>query len=87
MNAPCEQPVSGINRGRLRWHCRRGLLELDLVFTRFLDRHFDRLDEEQLKVLERLLAHEDQDLWDIISGRGACEQAGLQGLVELLRAT
>ena len=29
---------------RIRWHCRRGLLELDIVLARFLDRHLDDLD-------------------------------------------
>ncbi|MGH8753044.1 MAG: succinate dehydrogenase assembly factor 2, partial [Burkholderiales bacterium] len=25
---------------RLRWNCRRGMLELDLVLTGFLDKHY-----------------------------------------------
>ena len=29
---------------RLRWRCRRGLLELELILTSFLDRYFERLD-------------------------------------------
>ena len=34
---------------RIHWHCRRGLLELDLVLAAFLERHLDRLDA-QLKI-------------------------------------
>jgi antitoxin CptB len=75
-----------MERGRLRWHCRRGLLELDLVFTRFLERHFDSLDGDGLKALQELLAYEDTDLWPMISGRKECEKPHLRGLIELLRA-
>ena len=35
-------------RQRIRWHSRRGLLEMDLVLTRFLDRHFDTLGDEEM---------------------------------------
>ena len=51
-----------LNRGRVRWQCRRALLELDLVFARFLERHFDRLTDDQLADLDDLLLVEDHDL-------------------------
>ena len=54
---------------RLRWRCRRGLLENDLVLTRFLDREERHLDEKSLRELNELLAHDDHTLWDILSGR------------------
>ena len=77
-----------INRGRLRWHAsRHALLELDILFRRFLDEHFDRLDDSQLAVLEELLALEDLDLWEMICGRRECRDARWTGLVELLRAS
>ncbi len=74
--------------GRLRWRMmRRGLLELDLVFERFLRRHFDSLEARQLQALERLLELEDVDLWDIVSGRKECEQPEWQDLMALLRTS
>lgn len=48
---------------RLRWHCRRGMLELDLVLARFLETRFATLDTAQLREFERLLDLEDQELW------------------------
>jgi succinate dehydrogenase flavin-adding protein (antitoxin of CptAB toxin-antitoxin module) len=39
---------------RLKWHCRRALLELDLVFDRFWERYEDSLDEQGEAVLARL---------------------------------
>lgn len=48
---------------RMRWHCRRGMLELDLVLARFLETRFATLDMAQLREFERLLDLEDQELW------------------------
>ena len=54
---------------RIRWHCRRGLLELDVVLTRFLDRHFETLSPQQRAAFNRLLDYPDNDLWDFVSGK------------------
>ena len=70
---------------RLRWHSRRALLELDLVLQRFWARQPDNLGERQADVLERLLAMEDHDLWDLLSGRRQECDTDLQGMVTLLR--
>ncbi len=55
--------------GRLKWHSRRALLELDLLLERFWQRHGENLDPLQALVLEELLALEDHALWDMIRGR------------------
>ena len=39
-----------INRGRVRWQCRRALLELDLVFTRFLELETQRQQLQQQSI-------------------------------------
>jgi antitoxin CptB len=54
---------------RLRWRCRRGLLENDLMLTRFLDQEERRLDDKALRDLNELLAFDDHTLWDLLSGR------------------
>ena len=61
--------------GRVRWHCRRGLLELDLVLTRFLDDDFATLTPGQHAAFKTLLEYSDNDLWDLISQRD--ERPGL----------
>jgi len=71
--------------GRLRWHSRRGLLELDLVLERFWRRHGETLSEEQAMSLEQVLALEENDLWEIICGRRDIGEPRLQGMIELLR--
>jgi antitoxin CptB len=70
---------------RLQWHCRRGLLENDLVLRAFLEQHGDALDGERLRAFEALLEYSDNDLWDLISGRSECDDPALGAVVSQLR--
>jgi antitoxin CptB len=70
---------------RLRWRCRRGLLENDLVLARFLDRHGTSLDEGRLAALNELLALPDPELWALVSGRQECDDNRLAAIVAMLR--
>ncbi len=74
-----------ISRGRVRWQCRRALLELDVVFARFLGSHFDRLDDRQLADLDDLLRCDDYDLWAMINGSKVCETDRWKEMIALLR--
>jgi succinate dehydrogenase flavin-adding protein (antitoxin of CptAB toxin-antitoxin module) len=71
---------------RLQWRCRRGLLENDLVLTKFLEKHAADLDMDRLQELNRLLAYDDADLWDIISGRAESGDPDLAEMIGWLRA-
>jgi len=75
-----------ICREKLRWHCRRALLELDIVFQRFWASVGDELDEATADVLERLLELEDHELWELVSGRSQSNDPQLQGMADRLRA-
>ena len=55
---------------RVRWRCRRGLLELDIVLGRFVEQHYAGLDEVQQAAFDVLLDMPDNTLWDMITGRG-----------------
>jgi antitoxin CptB len=68
---------------RLKWKCRRGLLELDLVLQGFMEKKFR---EGDLKPLSELLDLPDNDLWDIVSGRSEQYEAKFSGIVARLRA-
>ncbi len=69
----------------MRWQCRRALLELDVVFARFLDTHFDRLSDGQLVDLDDLLRCDDYDLWAMINGSTACTEDRWKEMIGLLR--
>ncbi len=71
---------------RLRWRCiRRGLLEVDIALTRFLDELFNDLSEEQQRAFVELADMEDHDLWHLISGQADCADPRLAPIVALLR--
>jgi len=65
---------------RLRWKCRRGLLELDIVLERYLQKNPE--DDE----LSGLLDLPDNDLWDIVSGRSEQYETRFKEVVARLRA-
>jgi len=75
-----------IRRDRLKWKCRRGLLELDLVLERFCERHAPALAAADLAALEELLDYADNDLWDVITGRSERIEPHLSAVVSRLRA-
>jgi antitoxin CptB len=54
---------------KLRWRCRRGLLENDLFIERFFNRHQETLTIGQAKGLEALMALADNDLLDLLLRR------------------
>jgi succinate dehydrogenase flavin-adding protein (antitoxin of CptAB toxin-antitoxin module) len=71
---------------RLRWRCiRRGLLEVDIALTRFLDDQFNALNEEQQRAFVELADMEDHDLWHLISGQADCADPRLTPIVAMLR--
>jgi antitoxin CptB len=54
---------------KLRWRCRRGLLENDLFIERFFNRHQETLTEGQARGLETLMDLADNDLLDLLLRR------------------
>jgi antitoxin CptB len=70
---------------RLRWQCRRGLLELDLVLERFLEKHCDQLQGERLSSFQALLAYTDDELWNLVRARNECGDARFAEVVQWMR--
>jgi len=75
-----------LQRDRLKWQCRRGLLELDLVLERFLQTQAAQLSNEDAAALGELLEQADNDLWDLVIGRTDRVEARLRGILAQLRA-
>jgi antitoxin CptB len=68
---------------RVKWKCRRGLLELDLVLQAFMEKDVQEID---LQALSELLDLPDNDLWDIVCGRSEGYEPKYGGIVARLRA-
>ncbi|BBO60125.1 succinate dehydrogenase assembly factor 2 [Mycoavidus sp. B2-EB] len=58
-----------LQRARLRWRARRGLLENDLIIERFFSRHEHELSNAEVGALTRLLELSDNDLLDLLLAR------------------
>jgi antitoxin CptB len=52
----------GMESGRLRWHCRRGMKELDVLLQRWLDRRHDAASSADRAAFEAFLELPDPDL-------------------------
>ena len=70
---------------KIRWHCRRGLLELDLILEKFNQHYLGSLDPEQLERFNELLAFYDNDLLDLLKGRAAAPDRRYNYVLQLLR--
>lgn len=70
---------------RVRWRCRRGMLELDIVLQRFVDKHYTQLNETELQQFDTLLNLPDNDLWDMITSKKEVGDIKLQPMLRLLQ--
>ena len=74
---------------KLKWRCRRGLLENDLFIERFFSRHEATLTQGQAQGLRALMELGDNDLLDLLLGRtepeGRLGRADVREVLQLLR--
>ncbi len=84
-----QQPLGERALSKLRWRCRRGLLENDLFIERFFQRHESRLTVGQARAMYVLMELSDNDLLDLLLGRQALspdiDREDVQQLLQLLR--
>ena len=74
---------------KLRWRCRRGLLENDLLIERFFDRYASSLTVRQAQALGELMDLADNDLLDLLLRRrepaGELDRPDVREVLEMLR--
>ena len=84
-----DTPLGERRLSKLKWRCRRGLLENDLFIERFFERHESRMTERQAQAMETLMDLSDHDLMDLFMRRTepdpACADADVVELLRLLR--
>ncbi|QKX18698.1 succinate dehydrogenase assembly factor 2 [Microbulbifer sp. YPW1] len=74
-----------MDRNRLFWASRRGMLELDLVLLPFLENVYETLSEEDKQRYVRLLDEQDQDLFAWFLRREDPEDPELKKIVQIIR--
>ncbi len=78
--------MSTLEKKRLVWRCRRGMLELDIVLQKFIESYFVGLSEAELYELNTLLDYPDNDFWDLVSTRKEItDSSNLNSLLAKLR--
>ena len=68
-----DEPLDERSLSKLRWRCRRGLLENDLFIERFFERHGNFLTRRRADALGRLMELGDNDLLDLLLQRKSPE--------------
>jgi antitoxin CptB len=64
MGAPPPADATGPQEiGKLRWRCRRGMKELDVLFERYMDEQFRSASKAEQNAFRRLLETEDSVLY------------------------
>ncbi|NNC23034.1 succinate dehydrogenase assembly factor 2 [Salinisphaera sp. USBA-960] len=73
-------------KSRVRWHCRRGMKELDVLLERFMVTDYDGLTVAEHQALCHLLDNVDPDLYMMIMGRMAAASDTEAQLLARIRA-
>ena len=71
---PTDELVDERTLSKLKWRCRRGLLENDLFIDRFFKRFESTLTVKQVQGLNVLMDLSDSDLLDLHLGRKTLAQ-------------
>ncbi len=77
--------TNSIEANRLRWHARRGLLELDIILQRFLDMKLASLTQNEMALVEEMLLIADNDLLDLLMGRAFSADKQVQAMIDRIR--
>lgn len=70
---------------KLRWQCRRGTLELDLLLQRYLNQEYLQADEEEKRQFVELIDWEDGELLQVFLGGNKPEKSGYDSLISKIR--
>ena len=72
---------------RLRWLCRRGMKELDVVLTRYLEHSYETASADDQACFRELLNLPDPELYNLLLGREGTSDPERQRFLERLRGT
>jgi len=69
----------------LRWRCRRGMLELDLLLNQFVNTDYVHLNEQETTLFHQLLDYPDPLLFDLLLGHMPSTDRNISQLVSRIR--
>jgi len=65
----------------LKWRCRRGMLELDILLNAYLDKNYNTMSQDQGTVFSEVLDYPDQVLFDLLLGNMQSSDANVSRLI------
>ena len=77
--------VTALRKAKFKWHCRRGMLELDLILMHFIENHLDSMTEKQVDDFDTLLSCTDPELFSWLMGHEQPSDPELKNLVEFIQ--
>lgn len=69
--------------GKLRWRCRRGMRELDVLLMKFLELRYQTLTQAQKETFEAVLELQDPDLYAMLTGKLVPESEEVRAMIAL----
>ena len=69
---------------QLRWRCRRGMKELDLLLLKYADGRYSAADEAERRAFRQLLSMPDPEIMALLTGRSTTDDERLADVVERL---
>ena len=73
------------SKARLRWLCRRGMKELDVLLSRYLEECYDSANETQQNAFRDLLELQDPTVFALLLGKEQSPDPGIDALIRQLR--
>ncbi len=71
---------------RLRWRCRRGMLELDVLLERYFDRHYAQSGPVHREAFGQLISLQDPELHALLIGGAHTDNPALRDVIKQILA-
>ncbi len=81
----CPAAPADFNMARLRWRCRRGMRELDVMLTRYLDRVWATASPTERDAFTQLVDLQDPDLFGYLVGRATPAEESQRAIIACIR--
>ncbi|WP_206202927.1 succinate dehydrogenase assembly factor 2 [Thioalkalivibrio sp. XN8] len=82
---PDEGTMTPGELGRLRWRCRRGMRELDVLLMRYMERDWPQAGAAERAAFAALLEWQDPEIHALLTDRLAPDSEALASVLECLR--
>ena len=72
-------------KAQMQWQCRRGMLELDFFFERFMNEQFDQLPDADKTLFSKVLTYEDPILFQWLIGAQEPDDLEIKRIIKMIR--